>query len=148
MGSREDLDDVARGLASGQVSRRAALGRLFGASVGIAAVVSPVAALGNRRKSCPEPRRCGDRCCSADKVCKHGKCVVSCPPGRTLCGDVCVNLKTDYAHCGACECAECGVGQACDNGTCVCEEGTTWCGKECCDPATQNCDGGTCVDNP
>lgn len=148
MASREDINGVARDLASGHVSRRAALGRLFGAGVGVAAVVSPVAALASRTKSCPKPRRCGDRCCSADKVCKDGKCVLSCGPGKTLCGDVCVNLKTDYLHCGACKCAECGVGQACDNGKCVCDQpGTTWCGKECCTPG-QVCDGGTCLDPP
>jgi hypothetical protein len=56
--------------------------------------------------------------CGADRQCVSGACEVVCPMGRTLCGDACVDTKSDPAHCGSCE-------KACQKGGCkagVCEK--------------------------
>jgi stigma-specific protein Stig1 len=42
----------------------------------------------------------------------------ACPPGLTRCGDVCVSLASDAAHCGACSNA-CATGARCSAGACV-----------------------------
>ena len=42
---------------------------------------------------------------------------LSCLTGSTQCGDVCVNLQTDQANCGACD-TYCLAGQACVANTC------------------------------
>jgi hypothetical protein len=42
----------------------------------------------------------------------------SCPAGETLCGAVCVNLKTDSEHCGTCP-TTCTVAQSCLVGVCT-----------------------------
>ncbi|HEY5956036.1 MAG TPA: hypothetical protein VIV60_05760, partial [Polyangiaceae bacterium] len=46
------------------------------------------------------PSHCGgcDIACSTAKVCSAGQC--TCPTGKLLCGDTCVDLKTDTANCG------------------------------------------------
>src|SRR5438477_12905027 len=63
---------------------------------------------------------CGERClpaggcgcgltCSAGTHCldEQGQCVPDCPEGKTACSDsfqeVCADLSSDIAHCGACD---------------------------------------------
>ncbi|WP_437485633.1 cadherin-like beta sandwich domain-containing protein [Sorangium sp. So ce1014] len=61
-----------------------------------------------------------------------------CGPGQSLCGDVCVDLATDAAHCGACDVA-CPEGQVCDGaGECAlsCQSGLVACDGTCIDPDT------------
>ncbi|WP_437647618.1 cadherin-like beta sandwich domain-containing protein [Sorangium sp. So ce362] len=61
-----------------------------------------------------------------------------CGPGQSLCGDVCVDLATDVAHCGACDVA-CPEGQLCDGaGECAlsCQSGLVACDGTCIDPDT------------
>lgn len=151
MGSGKDLDGVARDLATGQLSRRGALGRLFGAGAVAVAAAVPATALGDsptkrrrRRdlKKCPSSRRCGNKCCPKFAKCKDGKC--KCTGGLELCGKECVDLPSDHDHCGDC-CTKCGEGQSCNGGKCFCDNPTTtWCGEECCTVA-EACDQGTCV---
>ena len=46
---------------------------------------------------------CGNVCPDWAQYCDQGACREPlCAPGRTLCGDHCVNLFTDYFNCGAC----------------------------------------------
>ena len=45
-------------------------------------------------------------------------------------GDVCIDLQTDPAHCGACD-ASCPTGISCEQGVCVCPEGQSACGDAC-----------------
>lgn len=85
-----------------------------------------------------------------------GQC--ACRDGHTLCGDVCVNLKENLLHCGACE-SVCAFGQTCSDSACVCPQDYVLCGNACVDvqsnakhcsacdiacSATQNCVGGLC----
>ncbi|WP_437814035.1 cadherin-like beta sandwich domain-containing protein [Sorangium sp. So ce1078] len=61
-----------------------------------------------------------------------------CGAGQDLCGDVCVDLATDAAHCGSCDVA-CSEGQLCDGaGECAlsCQSGLIACDGTCIDPDT------------
>lgn len=52
----------------------------------------------------------------------------SCEPPFESCGEDCVDISSDPAHCGACD-VSCGEG-LCTNGLCepaACEAGTSWC---------------------
>lgn len=61
---------------------------------------------------------------------------LTCPQGETPCGDVCVALDRDAAHCGACGTA-CAPTAACLAGSCAtCAADTTSCGDACADLAT------------
>lgn len=44
--------------------------------------------------------------------------LISCPPGEQPCGNACVDLSTDNAHCGSCE-QTCGAGATCSAGVCM-----------------------------
>ncbi|MFH1436164.1 MAG: MXAN_6577-like cysteine-rich protein [Pseudomonadota bacterium] len=59
-----------------------------------------------------------------------------CEMGKVKCGNECVNLQINSAHCGACDNA-CGVGSVCISGVCtvtdVCGEGLESCNGECVD---------------
>lgn len=69
---------------------------------------------------------CGLACSEGEK-CNQGMCVkiddntvVDCSsePGTSLCGNECVNLKSNPVYCGSCN-GGCGAGQVCTNGKCV-----------------------------
>ena len=49
-------------------------------------------------------------------TCDSGECL--CDDGGTLCGDTCVDLQQDPAHCGVCDHA-CVTGQTCEAGECT-----------------------------
>jgi hypothetical protein len=61
-----------------------------------------------------------------------------CPSGRQPCGSICVDLKTDFQHCSACD-KPCPVGttDTCQAGTCTCGQGAACTGG-------LNCVGGSC----
>ena len=40
------------------------------------------------------------------------------PPGQTICGDICVDLSSDAAHCGSCT-QTCLSTQTCSDGVCL-----------------------------
>lgn len=66
--------------------------------------------------------------CLDGKVCEQGTC--SCPSNHVVCGALCVETMTSFAHCGACNNA-CKLGQYCNKGTCSCPPGQTLCGDSC-----------------
>ncbi|OJY25706.1 MAG: hypothetical protein BGO98_34360 [Myxococcales bacterium 68-20] len=78
------------------------------------------------------PESCGGCgiACDPGQACvlnSDGKPECRCPTGKTLCLDVCVDLKTDPDHCGACLSA-CG-GFAGPNAAAICSHGS--CGVAC-----------------
>lgn len=116
MGRGSSLDAIAKDLASGEISRRAALKRLAAASIGLGAATAPgvAHALGG---GCPGDRvKCGNKCCPANARCKQGKC--KCKSGFTKCGKKCVDTDVSVKHCGACG-NTCDSGDVCFNGECV-----------------------------
>jgi hypothetical protein len=137
--SGRELDGLARDLASGQISRRVALGRLAGAAAGVTLASIPGAsALASRSNKCPKSRRCGDKCCPKHASCKHGKC--KCDAGYSKCGRKCVNFQSDATHCGDCD-TVCDGGRDCIEGTC--SECST---AEDCPQADGDCKAATCED--
>ena len=111
------LDELARGLASGTISRGKALRWMGSALVGAALAVVPGVAW-----------------------------AASCPQGQTRCNNRCVNLQKNERHCGCCfhRCAE---GQKCVSGVCQgpCQPVGGFCtnNNQCC---SYNCDPNTgCV---
>ena len=115
---------LARGLASGTLSRGKALRLMAAALLGAALASFPGVALADDdcRRLGRECRR-DSQCCSRNCVRRGDDKVCACPTGRTRCKDNCVNLETNERHCGRCfnRCAE---GQECVAGVCggeVCE---------------------------
>jgi hypothetical protein len=134
----KQLDALARELASGQISRRAALRRLAGAAIGltVASVPGASALASTDSKKCPKSRRCGDKCCPKHASCKRGKC--KCDSGYAKCGKKCVDFQSDATHCGDCD-TVCDPGRACIGGTCA--ECST---PEDCPQADGDCKAATC----
>jgi hypothetical protein len=145
--TERSFDELARGLASGTLSRGKAL-RLMGAAlVGGALASLPGAAWADDRCSQGQTR-CGDRCVNLQTNERHcGSCRNRCGPNQTCCNGRCVNLEKNENHCGSCfnRCAE---GQECVGG--VCQGGVHTCTEDadCTDVfgAIDRCCGGICVD--
>jgi hypothetical protein len=91
------FDELAKGLASGEVSRRKAL-RLMGAAL-----------LGGTLASVPGAAW-------AARTPPSGK--GGCPQGRTLCRGKCYDLQTDRNNCGQCG-NVCSESEECQGGTCL-----------------------------
>jgi hypothetical protein len=110
------LDALARDLATGAISRRTALRRFAGVSLG-ALIAGPVGLFSTESASasCPKARRCNGKCCPNHAHCHHGKC--KCNTGFTRCGKKCRNLLTDEKNCGSCG-HQCAAGKICRNGHC------------------------------
>jgi hypothetical protein len=144
------FDDLAKGMASGTLSRRKAL-RMLGAALvgGTLASIPGVALAAN---PCPSPRiKCRGQCCAEGvTTCqgtgKNKTCgPVPCQTGLTLCSGQCVDTATDATNCGSCGIA-CNQGQSCVNGACVtnCTAGQTRCGTTCVDLQTSVTNCGSC----
>jgi len=75
----------------------------------------------------------GGQTCNADGQCVGG--TVTCPGGRVLCGNECVDTSEDPRHCGTCD-NTCPAGEVCQNSQC-----TTWgdCRQNSC-PGFSYCD--------
>ena len=164
------LDELAKGLATGTISRGKAIRWMGGALVGAALASVPGVAWANDR--CSEGQtRCGERCVTLQTNERHcGSCRNRCASTQTCCGGRYVNLKRSERHCGSCsnscaegeECVEgkcrggcvsdggacsggtdcCAEGQQCVSGVCQCPSGTTLCGGSC----VPNCPSGQTLD--
>src|SRR5438132_998165 len=154
------FDDLARALASEEISRRAALGRAA-ALVGAISLSSPLfawpsSALGATKKKCePGHVRCAGKCCPKGEHCftpkptrahPHPKPRCACLSPRELCPDGrCLDLHTDPHNCGSCG-HRCSSGHVCSKGRCtlVCPSGETNCSGHCVHLATDPHNCGTC----
>ena len=151
--TESSFDELAKGLASGSISRGRAI-RLMGAALVGGTLgsfgIGGVAAADNLCK--PTGKKCNKnkQCCSGN--CSGGKCA-ACPSGQVLCNGSCVSTSCPEGQTfnpTSCQC-ECPSGQVlCSNGSCVstsCPEGqilnTTTCQCGC--PSGQVlCSNGSC----
>src|SRR5918997_3964241 len=126
------FDELAKGLASGTLSRGKVLRWMGGALVGAALASVPGVAWANDR--CPDGQtRCGDRCVNLQTNERHcGSCSNRCRSTQTCCKGRCVNLQANERHCGSCF-NRCPEGSECVGGVCQrgCPSGTTLCGGNC-----------------
>jgi hypothetical protein len=140
------LDEVARGLADGTISRGKALGLMGSAFLGAALASVP----GVAWAACPTGQtRCGDRCVDLQTNERHcGSCRNRCGSNQTCCKGRCVNLQRSERHCGNCS-NRCAEGEECVRGVCQgagCPSGTTLCGGNCVSncPSPQTLNTSTC----
>jgi len=142
------LDELAKGLANGTLSRGKALRLVGGALLGAALGSIPGVAWADDR--CSEGQtRCGDRCVNLLTNERHcGSCSNRCRSTQTCCKGRCVNLQRNERHCGSCF-NRCEEGEECVGGVCQgggCPSGTTPCGTQCCQTG-ETCVNGTCCPN-
>jgi hypothetical protein len=133
------FDELARGLASGDLTRGKAL-RLMGAALlgGTLASVPGIAVAAAKPR--PNGRKCKTNIQCVSSNCQGGVCKAQpCQAGETNCNGTCV--------------PDCTSGQVLDSSTCTCgcPSGTTACGTGCVtnctsgqvlDPSTCTCGGG------
>lgn len=101
-----------------------------------------------------------EKTCSENQILKDNECV--CKSGYKLCNkkcikedDCCTNndctspQKCEKNQCvGSCKNVFCSLNSICDNGLCVCKEGTYWCEKQKrCIEDSQCCDAYSCAEN-
>jgi hypothetical protein len=154
------LDDLARELATSNVSRGRAL-KIMGSAL-LGSVLAAVPGVAWAADRCSEGQtRCGDRCVNLKTKERHcGSCSNRCGSKQTCCQGRCVNLQRSERHCGSCS-NRCDDGEQCVRGECQggCPPGETVCtGCACetvaCTPGTQGCNpnsgtstGGSCFAN-
>jgi hypothetical protein len=142
-----NLDSLARGLASGSISRRQAVrwmgGALLGSVLAIVPGVEAFAAPKPPQGRCPAGFvNCRGTCVKTQTNPSHcGGCYIQCSPGETCCKGQCANLETDPNNCRSCG-AACPPGATCEGDFgCICPGGFSGpCG------ADQNGTGGTCCE--
>ncbi len=66
-----------------------------------------------------------------------------CQAGQAVCNAMCVDVLSDNNNCGACN-KQCGQGQTCSAGACVCSGTLTNCNGVCVNAATDGTNCGTC----
>ena len=136
--TNQSLDELAKGLATGTLSRGKALRWMGGALLGAALASVPGVAWANDCRRLGRECRRDSQCCSRNCVRRGDDKVCGCPEGQRRCNDRCVNLKTNERHCGRCF-NRCTEGQECVRG--VCQGGcpdTQICGDACC-TADESC---------
>jgi len=117
------FDELVRGLASGEFSRRKAL-RLMGAAL-VGGTLSSlgidgVAAADDLCKPVGKKCRKDKQCCSG--ICSNGRCA-ACPAGTTLCGGQCVSSCSEgVLDPTTCQCVCPAVSCCC---TCLYQDNTT-----------------------
>jgi hypothetical protein len=138
------FDELARRLASGDVSRGQALKLVGGALLGTALASFPGVTWANDCRRLGRECRRDSQCCSRNCVRRGDDKVCGCPAGQTRCGERCVNLNRNENHCGECF-NRCDEGQECLGRVCQggCPPGEPVCGNRCCDGGRE-CVGGVC----
>src|SRR5215203_3363282 len=116
--NQERLDQLAKGLATGAVSRRKALRWMGGALLGAALASVPGVAWANDCRRLGRECRRDSQCCSKNCIRRGDDKVCGCPEGKSRCGLRCVNLKTNEDHCGECF-NRCDEGQECVDSVCA-----------------------------
>ena len=135
------LDELAKGLATGTLSRGKAIRWMGGAILGAALASVPGVAWANDCRRLGRQCRRDSQCCSGNCIRQGDDKVCACPEGRTPCNDRCVNLDRNENHCGACF-NRCPEDVECVGGVCQCPSGTTACGGNC----VPNCQSGQALD--
>jgi hypothetical protein len=134
------FDALAKGMASGTVSRGRAL-RLMGAALlgGTLASVPAIASAAAPPR--PNGRKCKQSSQCASGNCSSGTCQpVPCQAGLTRCNGGCTDTATDDMNCGGCN-MFCDLGDSCVNGACV--NDVPACTTSCCCSCTYKDDAGT-----
>jgi hypothetical protein len=127
------LDELARDLATSNVSRGRVLKLMGSALLGSVLAAVPGVAWA---AACPTGQtRCNDRCVNLQTNERHcGSCRNRCASNQTCCKGRCVNLQGNERHCGSCF-NRCPEGSECVGGVCQagggCPSGTTLCGGNC-----------------
>jgi len=130
------LDEVAKSLATGTVSRRQAVrwmgGALLGSVLAIVPGVEAFAAPKPAKGRCPTGFvNCRGTCVKTQSNSSHcGGCFIQCSQNETCCGGQCSDLCSDSSNCGFCG-NTCPEGRVCQGCGCVCQSGTVECGGEC-----------------
>jgi hypothetical protein len=144
--TQSSLDELAKGLATGTLSRGKAIRWMGGALLGAALASLPGVAWANDCRRLGRECRRDSQCCSKNCVRRGDDKVCACPEGKSRCNDRCVNLKTNERHCGSCT-NPCAEGTECVNGICLCPDSRPQCGTgtsaTCC-AAGQECVDGVC----
>jgi hypothetical protein len=98
--------------------------------------------------------------CGGGRVCVDGTCI--CPEHTEICGESCIDTRSDPLHCGGCGRA-CSAEESCQASQCVCQEGYLACDGACTDTRSdarhcggcgtacglnETCMGGACVTPP
>lgn len=144
---KHSFDELAKGLASGTVTRGQAM-KLVGAAI----LGTTLTSLFTRRASaqsvsCPEDLEpcgntccdtteecCGGVCCEPDKVCVDGQCV--CEAGSIACGSTCCNAVTDICVDGQCRNPFC---ESCAGHCCQIVDGGVLIDQACCTAGDSTC---------
>jgi hypothetical protein len=141
------LDELAKGLATGTLSRGKAIRWMGGALLGAALASFPGVAWANDCRRLGRECRRDSQCCSRNCVRRGDDKVCGCPEGKTRCKYRCVNLQTNERHCGSCG-NRCDEGEQCVRGECTptcgangatCTEGTQCCSGNCVNAPTGTC---------
>jgi Stigma-specific protein, Stig1 len=125
------LDQLAKGLATGTLSRGKAIRWMGGALLGAALASFPGVGWANDCRRLGRECRRDSQCCSRNCVRRGDDKVCACPEGKSRCGDRCVNLKRNENHCGECF-------NRCDEGV-ECVEGVCGGGRPICTPSCEPC---------
>ena len=141
--TESSLDELAKGLATGTLSRRKALRMMGAAMVGGALASIPGVAWAAKPGGCASGVTCKGKCCAVGATCAKGaRGGCACPAGQAACSGACVSLTTNQ-NCGSCANA-CSGGKTCQGGVCACPQGQTECGGVCRDLATDVANCGLC----
>src|SRR5215203_251878 len=96
------FDELAKGLASGTLSRGKAIRWMGGALLGAALASFPGVAWADDCRRLGRECRRDSQCCSRNCVRRGDDKVCGCPEGKSRCGVRCVNLDRNENHCGEC----------------------------------------------
>jgi hypothetical protein len=115
--TNRSFDDLAKGLATGTLSRGKAIRWMGGALLGAALASLPGVAWATDCRRLGRECRRDSQCCSRNCIRRGDDKVCGCPEGKSRCNDRCVNLKTNENHCGRCG-NRCDDGEQCVRGEC------------------------------